>query len=65
MVAAIMAGAGLSSQLVSRIGARPLMTVGPLFAAGGMFWLSRISETSTYPGGLLGPLMLTGLGIRR
>ena len=39
------------------------MTVGPLFAAGGMFWLSRISETSTYAGGLLGPLMLTGLGM--
>jgi len=63
MVAAIMVGSGLSSQLVARVGARPLMTVGPLFAAGGMFWLSRISETSTYAGGLLGPLMLTGLGM--
>jgi EmrB/QacA subfamily drug resistance transporter len=63
MVAAIMIGAALSSQLVARIGARPLMTVGPLFAAAGMFWLSRISETSTYAGGVLGPLMLTGLGM--
>ena len=63
VVAAIMAGSGLSSQLVARVGARPLMTVGPLFAAGGTFWLSRISETSTYAGGLLGPLMLTGLGM--
>jgi predicted MFS family arabinose efflux permease len=63
MVAAIMTGSGLSSQLVARVGPRPLMTMGPLFAAGGMFWLSRISETSTYAGGLLGPLMLTGLGM--
>ena len=63
LVAAIMAGSGLSSQLVARVGARPLMTVGPLFVAGGTFWLSRISETSTYAGGLLGPLMLTGLGM--
>jgi hypothetical protein len=39
------------------------MTVGPLLGAGGMFWLSRISDTSTYAGGLLGPLMLTGLGM--
>jgi hypothetical protein len=39
------------------------MTVGPLLAAGGMFWLSRISEASTYAGGLLGPLMVTGLGM--
>jgi predicted MFS family arabinose efflux permease len=63
MVAAIMIGAALSSQLVARIGARPLMTVGPLFAAVGMLWLSRISETSTYAGGVLGPLMVTGLGM--
>jgi EmrB/QacA subfamily drug resistance transporter len=63
MVATIMVGAGLSSQLVARIGARPLMTVGPLFAAAGMFWLSRISETSTFAGGVLGPLMVTGLGM--
>ena len=54
MVAAIMVGAALSSQLVARIGARPLMTVGPLLAAGGLFWLSRISEASTYAGGCSG-----------
>ena len=58
-----MVGAALSSQLVARIGARPLMTVGPLFATVGLFWLSRVSEHSTYAGGLLGPMMLTGLGM--
>jgi EmrB/QacA subfamily drug resistance transporter len=63
MVALIVVGAGLSSQLVARIGARPLMTVGPLLAAGGMLWLSRITEHSTYAGGLLGPMMLVGLGM--
>jgi len=63
MVAAIMVGAGLSSNLVTRIGARPLMIMGPAFAAGGMFWLSQVSEHSTYAGGLLGPMMLTGLGM--
>jgi EmrB/QacA subfamily drug resistance transporter len=63
MVAAIMVGAGLSSNLVTRIGARPLMIMGPAFAAGGLFWLSQVSEHSTYAGGLLGPMMLTGLGM--
>jgi EmrB/QacA subfamily drug resistance transporter len=63
MVAAIMLAAGLSSNLVARIGARPLMIAGTLFAAGGMLWLSRISEHSTYAGGMLGPLMLTGFGM--
>jgi hypothetical protein len=58
-----MVGAGLSSTLVTRIGARPLMIMGPAFAAGGMFWLSQVTEHSTYAGGLLGPMMLTGLGM--
>ena len=28
-----------------------------------MIWLSRISEHSSYAGGLLGPMMLTALGL--
>jgi predicted MFS family arabinose efflux permease len=63
MVALIMVGAALASNLVARIGARPLMTVGPMFAAAGMLWLSRVTEHSSYAGGLLGPMMLVGLGM--
>jgi EmrB/QacA subfamily drug resistance transporter len=63
MVAMIMVGAGLSSQLVARIGARPLIIGGSAIAAGGMFWLSRLTEHSTYAGGLLGPMMLTAIGL--
>jgi EmrB/QacA subfamily drug resistance transporter len=63
MVAMIMVGAGLSSQLVARIGARALMIGGSAMAAGGMFWLSRLTEHSTYAGGLLGPMMVTALGL--
>jgi EmrB/QacA subfamily drug resistance transporter len=63
MVAAILIMSAVSAQLVSRIGARPLMTLGPVLAAGGMFWMSRLSEHSTYAGGLLGPIMLTGAGM--
>src|ERR1700727_2322536 len=63
MVGLIVVGAALSSQLVAPLGALPLITFGPLLAAVGMFWLSRITENSTYAGGLLGPMMLTGLGM--
>jgi EmrB/QacA subfamily drug resistance transporter len=63
MVAAIMAASGLASQFVSRIGARPLMISGATAAAGGMFWLSRVTEHSTYAGGLLGPMLITGFGM--
>ncbi len=63
MVGTIMLMAGVSSQLVGRIGARPLLIAGSSFAAGGMFWLSRISEHSTYAGGLLGPMIVTAAGL--
>jgi EmrB/QacA subfamily drug resistance transporter len=63
MVSMIMVGAALSSQLVARIGARPLIIGGSAIAAGGMFWLSRLTEHSSYAGGLLGPMMLTALGL--
>jgi EmrB/QacA subfamily drug resistance transporter len=63
MVATIMLMAGVSAQLVPRIGARPLLLAGSLIGAGGMFWLSRINEHSTYVGGLLGPMMVTAAGL--
>src|SRR5258708_32892287 len=63
MVAAIMAMAGVSTQLVPRIGARPLLLAGSAITTGGMFWLSRITEHSTYAGGLLGPMLVTAAGL--
>jgi predicted MFS family arabinose efflux permease len=63
MIATIMLASGVASQLVTRIGARPLMLAGSAIATGGMFWLSRINENSHYASGLLGPMMLTALGM--
>ena len=63
MVAMIMVMAGLGAQLVSRIGARLLLVGASAMSSGGMFWLSRISEHSTYAGGLLGPMLLTAAGL--
>jgi hypothetical protein len=63
MVAVIMVMAGVSTQLVPRIGARPLLLAASAIATGGMFWLSRINEHSTYAGGLLGPMLVTAAGL--
>jgi EmrB/QacA subfamily drug resistance transporter len=63
MVGMIMAMAGVSAQLVPRIGARPLLLAGSAIASGGMFWLSRINEHSSYAGGLLGPMLVTAGGL--
>jgi EmrB/QacA subfamily drug resistance transporter len=63
MVGMIMLMAGVSSQLIGRIGARPLLVTGSVLAAGGMYWLSRITEHSTYASGLLGPILVTAAGL--
>ncbi len=63
MVGVIILMAGVSTQLVPRIGARPLLIAGTAIGAGGMFWLSRLSEHSTYVGGLLGPMLVTAAGL--
>jgi EmrB/QacA subfamily drug resistance transporter len=63
MILTVMAASAIASQLVPRIGARPLMLAGSVITTGGMFWLSRITEHSTYLGGLLGPMMVTALGM--
>jgi EmrB/QacA subfamily drug resistance transporter len=63
MAAMIMVASTAASQLVSRIGARPLMIAGSAATTGGMFWLSRVTEHSTYASGLLGPILLTATGL--
>jgi EmrB/QacA subfamily drug resistance transporter len=60
--AALFIGAGAVAQLVPRIGARPLLLAGSAAAAGGLFWLSRISEHDTYASAVLGPTMVIGAG---
>jgi len=50
--------AGICTRLVSRVGARVPMTIGALLAPAGMFWLSRVHETSHYLTGVCLPLLV-------
>ena len=54
---------GIVSQVISRIGARPLMLAGSAIAAGGMYWFSQLTVHSDYVGGLLGPMLVTSIGL--
>jgi predicted MFS family arabinose efflux permease len=64
MPALIGVSAGISSQLLGRIGPRPLLTVGPAIAALGMFTLGlRLEPHSTYLGVVLPSLVLVALGM--
>jgi hypothetical protein len=56
-------GAGVASQLLNRVGTRPLMFVGGLITAGGIFWLSRIPVHGSYVSDLLPGMLLVGLGV--
>ena len=47
-IGAFIVVAGISSKLVTRLGARPLMTAGAVIAPVGLFWLSRVHEGSQY-----------------
>jgi len=63
LTAVLLAASGAAAALVPRIGARPLLLAGGAASAGGLYWLSRMTEHSTYAGGLLGPSLMTGAGL--
>ena len=60
---AVLATTAVAQQGVSRVGARPLLIAGSAIAAGGMVWLSRLTEHSTFAGGFLGPELVLGAGL--
>ena len=59
----VVVGAGLTSRLIGRIGPRLPMAVGPLLAAAGLLWLSRITTNANYAVDVFGPLLLLALGL--
>jgi EmrB/QacA subfamily drug resistance transporter len=64
MIAAVATSSNLSNiVLMPRIGPKPIVSTGLLFAAGGMAWLTNIGPHSGYVTTILGPLILTGLGM--
>jgi EmrB/QacA subfamily drug resistance transporter len=64
MLAMVAVGSNISNiVLLPRLGPKPLVALGLLLASGGMVWLTRVGPHSTYPGAVLGPLLVTGIGI--
>jgi len=59
---AIGISAGISSQLLSRVGTRPVIVTGALIAAAGMYWLSRIAIHGAYLDDLLPGMIVLALG---
>ena len=55
--------AGMSSQLLTRIGTRPMIVAGALVSAGGMYWLSRIPVHGSYLSDLLPGMLVLSFGV--
>ena len=62
ITAGVVVTATVVSRLVGRIGLRRPITLGPLLVAGGLFWLSRMTDHTTYLSGVLGPMVALGVG---
>ena len=59
----VVLGAQSASRLIGRIGPRPLMSLGALVGAVGLFGLSRVTEHSGYVLGVLGPVLALSFGL--
>jgi EmrB/QacA subfamily drug resistance transporter len=55
--------AGISSQLLAKVGTKPVMVAGALLAAGGVFWLSKVPVGGSYAADMLPGLMIASFGL--
>jgi MFS family permease len=55
--------ASISSQLFARIGTKPVVVVGAVVAAGGLYWLSRIPVDGSYVADILPGLLIASIGL--
>ncbi|MEV6107190.1 MFS transporter [Streptomyces sp. NPDC051940] len=60
---AIALGAGLSQRFLPVLGPKPFMVAGTLLTAGGMAWQTQIDSSSSYLGGVFGPMVIFGFGM--
>src|SRR5262249_13225789 len=49
--------------LMPRVGPKPLVPAGMLVGAGAMVWFAQLGVHTAYVDGVLGPLILTGIGL--
>jgi EmrB/QacA subfamily drug resistance transporter len=59
----VMVFAILAAKLMARVGSLRLIMAGTLSAAGGMFWVSFSTPSSTYLNAVIGPMFLVAAGV--
>jgi EmrB/QacA subfamily drug resistance transporter len=59
----IIVSAGIASQLVTRIGFKPVLVMGLLLSAGGLVWFAQVSPDGSYLGDILFPSIVLAFGL--
>src|SRR5918997_6246673 len=59
----IIVSAGLASQVVTRVGFKPVMVIGFVFVAAGLVWFAQVSPGGSYVGDVLFPSLLAAVGL--
>jgi EmrB/QacA subfamily drug resistance transporter len=63
LAVSIIVAAGVASQLVTRVGFKPVLAAGMALIAAGLFWFSRISPHGSFLADILGPSLLAAVGL--
>jgi EmrB/QacA subfamily drug resistance transporter len=63
LTAGFIVAASISSQLFARVGTKPVIVVGAVIAAGGLYWLSRIPVDGSYVSDILPGLLISSIGL--
>jgi EmrB/QacA subfamily drug resistance transporter len=59
----IIVAAGIASQLVTRVGYKPVLVTGMAFIAAGLVWFGQVSVDGGYLSDILGPSLLAAVGL--
>ena len=59
----IMASAGIASQLVTKLGYKPVLAAGLMFIVIGLAWFSRVSVGGSFAADILGPSLFAAAGL--
>src|SRR4051794_11773397 len=59
----IIVSAGIASQLVTRLGFKPVLLTGFTFIAAGLIWFGQVAWNGSYAADILGPSLLAAVGL--
>ncbi len=63
LAVSIILSAGIASNLVTRVGFKPILAAGMVLIAAGLLWFSQISAHGSFLADILGPSLLAAVGL--